>query len=138
VIAGIARSVRTHGQPLAAPAMLLSGGESTVSLGTGPAGQGGRNSAFALALAIALRAAPGIWALAADTDGIDGTGPAAGAIVTPTTLARATAAGLDLAAILAGHDSQRLFAAIDDLITTGPTLTNVNDFRAVLIAKEPQ
>jgi hydroxypyruvate reductase len=134
VMAGIARSVATHGQPLAAPALLLSGGETTVSIGKGPAGRGGRNTEFLLSLAIALAGAPGIWAIAGDTDGIDGTEDAAGAIVTPDTLARARAAGLNPREVLAGHDSYGLFAAINDLIRTGPTLTNVNDVRAILIA----
>jgi glycerate 2-kinase len=134
VLAGIARAVRAHGTPLPPPALLLSGGETTVTIGTGPAGHGGRNSEFLLALAVALAGAPGIWALAGDTDGIDGSEDAAGAVVAPDTLARARAQGLDPAALLAGHDSYTLFAALGDLIVTGPTLTNVNDFRAVLVA----
>ena len=134
VLAGIAKSVRAHGQPLAAPALLLSGGETTVTIGSGPAGRGGRNSEFLLGLAAALAGTPGIWAAAGDTDGIDGTEDAAGAIVAPDTLARARAAGLDPAAMLADHDSFSLFAALGDLIRTGPTLTNVNDLRAILIA----
>jgi len=134
VMAGIARSVRTHGFPLPAPAMLLSGGETTVTLGHGPAGRGGRNTEFLLGLAVALAGAAGIWAIAGDTDGIDGTDDAAGAIVSPDTLARARAAGLDARAVLAAHDSYRLFDAIGDLVRTGPTLTNVNDVRAILIA----
>lgn len=134
LMAGIASCVRVHGQPLTPPAVLLSGGETTVTIGRGPAGRGGRNTEFLLALALALDEAPGIWAVAGDTDGIDGTEDAAGALVTPDTLARARAAGLDPRAVLAGHDSYTLFAAIGDLIRTGPTLTNVNDLRAVLIA----
>jgi hydroxypyruvate reductase len=134
VMAGIARSVRAHGEPLAAPALLLSGGETTVSIGTGPAGRGGRNTEFLLGLAVALAGSTGIWGVAGDTDGIDGTEDAAGAIVAPDTLARARALGLDPAAMLAGHDSFSLFDALGDLIRTGPTLTNVNDFRAILIA----
>ena len=134
VLAGIARSVRAHGTPAAAPALLLSGGETTVTIGDGPAGRGGRNSECLLGLAVALAGAPGIWAVAGDTDGIDGSEDAAGAIATPDTLARAAAKNLDAAALLAGHDSYTLFAALGDLIVTGPTLTNVNDFRAVLIA----
>ena len=134
VMAGIARAVRDHATPLAAPALLLSGGETTVTIGSGPAGRGGRNSEFLLGLARALSGAPGIWAVAGDTDGIDGSEDAAGAIVAPDTLARARAAGLDPAALLAGHDSYTLFATLGDLIVTGPTLTNVNDFRAVLVA----
>jgi hydroxypyruvate reductase len=134
LLAGIARFVRDHAEPVAPPALLLSGGETTVSIGAGPAGRGGRNSEFLLGLAVALGGAPGIWAAAGDTDGIDGTEDAAGAIVTPDTLARARAAGLDPRAVLAAHDSYSLFAALDDLIVTGPTLTNVNDLRAILIA----
>jgi len=134
VMAGIARSVRTHALPLPAPALLLSGGETTVTIGSGAAGRGGRNTEFLLGLALALAGTPGIWAVAGDTDGIDGTEDAAGAFVGPDTLARARAAGLDPHAILSGHDSYSLFAALDDLIRTGPTLTNVNDVRAVLIA----
>jgi hydroxypyruvate reductase len=134
MMAGIARSVAAHALPLAAPAVLLSGGETTVSIGAGPAGRGGRNTEFLLGLAVALDAAPGIWAAAGDTDGIDGTEDAAGAIVAPDTLARARAAGLDPRGVLAAHDSYGLFDAIGDLIRTGPTLTNVNDIRAILIA----
>ncbi len=134
VMAGMARSVATHGLPLAAPAVLLSGGETTVSIGKGPAGRGGRNTEFLLGLAVALAGDAGIWAAAGDTDGIDGTEDAAGALVTPDTLVRARASGLDPRAVLAGHDSYSLFGALGDLIKTGPTLTNVNDFRAVLIA----
>ncbi len=134
VMAGIARSVRDHDLPLAAPALLLSGGETTVTIGSGRAGRGGRNTEFLLGLAVALAGLPGVWAVAGDTDGIDGTEDAAGAIVTPDTLARAEAAGLLARAVLGGHDSYSLFDAIDDLIRTGPTLTNVNDIRGVLIA----
>jgi len=138
VMAGIAHSVARHGQPLAPPCVLLSGGETTVTIGSGPFGRGGRNTAFLLGLALALRAAPGVWALAGDTDGIDGTEDAAGAIVTPSTLARARAAGLDPRAVLAAHDSYGLFDAVGDLVHTGPTLTNVNDLRAVLVAPEQE
>jgi len=134
ILAGIARSVRDHSLPLAAPALLLSGGETTVTIGTGTAGRGGRNTEFLLSLALALGGAPGIWAAAGDTDGIDGTEDAAGAIVTPDTLARAASAGLSAREVLAAHDSYSLFDAINDLIRTGPTLTNVNDIRAILIA----
>jgi len=133
VMAGIARSVRAHGQPLAAPAVLLSGGETTVTIGRGPAGRGGRNTEFLLGLAVALGGAPGIWAAAGDTDGIDGTEDAAGAMIAPDTLARARAAELDPRTVLGEHDSYTLFDALGDLIRTGPTLTNVNDIRLVLI-----
>jgi hydroxypyruvate reductase len=134
VMAGIARSIRTHGQPVAAPAVLLSGGETTVTIGSSPAGHGGRNTEFLLGLAVALDGAPNIWAAAGDTDGIDGMDEVAGAILTPDSLARARAKGLNPRAMLAGHDSHTLFGAIGDLIVTGPTLTNVNDTRAILIA----
>ncbi len=134
VMAGIARSIRTHGQPVAPPALLLSGGETTVSIGHGPAGRGGRNTEFLLALAVTLAGAPNIWAAAGDTDGIDGTEDAAGAIVTPDTLSRARALGIDPRAVLTAHDSYTLFDATGDLIRTGPTLTNVNDIRAILVA----
>ncbi len=133
VMAGMARSVAAHGHPLAAPAVLLSGGETTVSIGRDPAGRGGRNTEFLLALAVALGGQPGVWAMAGDTDGIDGTEDAAGALVTPDTMARARAAGLEPRAVLAAHDSYTLFDRIGDLIRVGPTLTNVNDIRAIVI-----
>lgn len=134
VMAGIARSIRAHGQPLPSPAVILSGGETTVTLGRGPAGHGGRNTEFLLALAVALGGDADIWAMAGDTDGLDGMDDIAGAIVTPDTLSRARAMQLDPRAVLAGHDSHRLFDSLGDAIRTGPTLTNVNDVRAILIA----
>ena len=134
VLAGIARSIRAHGQPLAPPAVLLSGGETTVTLGRESAGHGGRNTEFLLSLAVALGGVAGIWALAGDTDGLDGMDDIAGAVATPDTLARARAKGFDPRAMLAGHDGHTLFDAIGDAIRTGPTLTNVNDVRAILIA----
>ena len=134
VMAGIARSVRGHGHPTGAPCVLLSGGETTVALPHGHRLKGGRNTEFLLALGLSLQGAPRIWALAGDTDGIDGNQEAAGAVIGPDTLARAAAAGLAPAALLAAHDSYTLFKALGDLIQTGPTLTNVNDFRAILIA----
>ncbi len=133
-MAGIARSAQTWGDPLRAPGVILSGGETTVTLSGGGYGRGGRNCEFALAMAVALDGAPGIWALAADSDGIDGSDDAAGAFIAPDTLARAGAAGADAAQALAGHDSYSFFAAIDDLLITGPSHTNVNDIRAVLVA----
>jgi len=121
-------------QPVSRPLLFLSGGETTVTLTGESAGRGGRNTEFALALALALAGDAGVWALAADTDGEDGaSGGGAGATVAPDTLARAAAAGLDPAASLAGHDSGTFFAALDDLLVTGPTFTNVNDFRAILV-----
>ena len=133
VMAGIARSAALHGHPVAGPAVLLSGGETTVSIGDVKPGRGGRNTEFLLSMALALDGQTGIHTLACDTDGIDGTEDAAGAIITPDTLTRARAAGLDPRAILRGHDSYSLFDRIGDLVRTGPTLTNVNDFRAVFI-----
>ncbi|WP_019998676.1 glycerate kinase type-2 family protein [Aureimonas ureilytica] len=133
LMAGIARSMRRHGHPLAGPAVVLSGGETTVSVGSAKPGRGGRNTEFLLSLAISLRGEPGVFALSADTDGIDGTEDAAGALVTPDTIERVRAAKLDPAAMLSGHDSYSLFSRIDDLVVTGPTLTNVNDFRALLV-----
>jgi hydroxypyruvate reductase len=113
---------------------LLSGGETTVTLGGTKPGKGGRNTEFLLALALGLDGAAKVWAAAADTDGEDGaSGGAAGALIGPDSLARARAAGLDPAQHLAAHDSGALFAALGDLIVTGPTRTNVNDFRAILI-----
>jgi len=134
LMAGIARSVLVHGEPLAPPAVLLSGGETTVTLGSAPAGHGGRNTEFLLALAVALDGAAGIWAMAGDTDGVDGMDEVAGAILAPDTLARVRALGLDPRTMLTGHDSHSFFKATGDLIITGPTLTNVNDIRAILIA----
>lgn len=131
LMAGIARAAATTGHPLPGPCVLLSGGETTVTV-RGP-GRGGRNVEFLLALAVALNGAPGIAALAGDTDGIDGGGPAAGALVTPDTLARARALGLDPRAMLAANDAHPLFEALGDAVVTGPTLTNVNDFRAILV-----
>jgi hydroxypyruvate reductase len=133
VMAGIARSVQTHHEPVVPPAVLLSGGETTVTIGHGLAGRGGRNTEFLLGLAVALNGTPGIWAVAGDTDGIDGTDDIAGAIVAPDTLARARQKNMDPRAMLAGHDSHSLFEALGDAIRTGPTLTNVNDIRAILI-----
>jgi glycerate 2-kinase len=138
VMAGIARSCRLNGFPVKAPAVLLSGGETTVTIGKGQAGRGGRNTEFLLAFAIATVGEPGIFALAADSDGIDGTEDAAGAFVTPDTLARACIAKLDPRSHLAAHDSYGFFAGIGDLIHTGPTGTNVNDIRAVLITRGGQ
>jgi hydroxypyruvate reductase len=110
---------------------IISGGETTVTVRGN--GRGGRNCEYLLALAVALNGAANIAAVAGDTDGIDGSEDNAGAIVLPDTLARARAQGLDPAALLAGNDSYRLFAALDDLIVTGPTRTNINDFRAILV-----
>jgi hydroxypyruvate reductase len=132
--AALARSVARHGTPFARPCLLLSGGETTVSVRPGQThGKGGRGTEFLLALALALDGEPGIHALAGDTDGIDGSEDNAGAWITPDNLTRARAAGLNPRAMLDGHDAYTLFAAIGDLLVTGPTYTNVNDFRAVLV-----
>ena len=133
VLAGIARSIRTHGQPVQAPAVLLSGGETTVTMGANASGRGGRNTTFLLGLGLALDGAPGIWAIAGDTDGIDGMDDIAGALLTPDSFARARSRGIDPRQRLTAHDSHGFFDAIGDVLRIGPTLTNVNDFRAILI-----
>ncbi|QLF71917.1 glycerate kinase (plasmid) [Peteryoungia desertarenae] len=133
VMAGIATSVSVHGYPVRGPAMLLSGGETTVSIAKGCNGRGGRNTEFLLSLALALKGQENVWALAGDSDGIDGVEDAAGAIVMPDTLSRMQSAGMDPRASLSNHDSYTAFRAIGDLVVTGPTLTNVNDIRAILI-----
>lgn len=134
LMAAIANSVRKHGSPLRPPAVLLSGGETSVTLGDAKSGKGGRNTEFLLSLAIALSGVAGIWALAGDTDGIDGSEEAAGAIVTPDTVARARMKDLDADEYLKAFDSYSFFRALGDLVITGPTLTNVNDIRAIFIA----
>ena len=129
--AGIARQVKRHGQPAAKPCVLLSGGETTVTVRG--KGRGGRNAEFLLALTVALGGEAGIHALAGDTDGIDGTEDNAGAIATPESLMRAAARKLDARKMLADNDGYSFFSGLGDLVVTGPTLTNVNDFRAILI-----
>jgi hydroxypyruvate reductase len=131
VMAGIAAQVQRHAQPVPPPCVLLSGGETTVTMKG--KGKGGRNAEFLLGLLVHLNGAAGVFALAADTDGIDGSEDNAGAIITPDSLARAAELGLDAKARLADNDAYGFFQKLDDLVTTGPTLTNVNDFRAVLI-----
>ena len=131
VMAGIARSCSLHGHPAAAPCVLLSGGETTVTVRG--RGRGGRNAEFLLALAIELGGHAGISAVAGDTDGIDGSEDNAGAFTDASSLKRARARGLDPNALLADNDGYGFFAALGDLIVTGPTLTNVNDFRAILV-----
>lgn len=131
VLAAIALQVRRHGQPLRPPCVLLSGGETTVTVrGTG---RGGRNVEFLLALAVALDGAAGIHAVAGDTDGVDGMEEIAGALLAPDTLARAWAAGMRPRVYLDANDGHGFFEALDDSLVTGPTLTNVNDFRAILV-----
>jgi hydroxypyruvate reductase len=110
---------------------ILSGGETTVTIRGG--GRGGRNTEYLLALALAVEGAPGIHAISCDTDGIDGSEDNAGAVITPDTLERARALGLNPAASLAENDAYAVFQALGDLVVTGPTLTNVNDFRAILV-----
>lgn len=131
VHAGIAQQIVKHGQPVCAPCVLLSGGETTVTVRG--QGRGGRDAEFLLALAVALDGHPRIHAIACDTDGIDGTEDNAGAILTPTTLERANQIGLNAKERLANNDGYEFFSALDDLVVTGPTRTNVNDFRAILI-----
>lgn len=131
VMAGIARQVVRHGQPAPAPCVLLSGGETTVTVRG--KGRGGRNAEFLLALAVALDGTPNVWALAADTDGVDGTESNAGCMLDPEALARAGALGLRPKEMLRNNDGYGFFAAVDGLVTTGPTLTNVNDLRAILV-----
>ena len=129
--AALARSVALHGQPFAAPCVILSGGETTVTVRG--QGRGGRNTEFLLALALALNGQPGIHALACDTDGIDGSEDNAGALLDPGSLQRAGLPGLRARAMLDNNDGYSFFEALGDLLVCGPTLTNVNDFRALLI-----
>jgi len=131
VFAGVALQVATRDQPLSAPCILLSGGETTVTVRG--SGRGGRNVEFLLSLAIALDGHQRIHALAGDTDGVDGQEEIAGATLSPDSLARARALGLKPQDMLADNDAHRFFTALGDSIITGPTLTNVNDFRAILI-----
>jgi hydroxypyruvate reductase len=125
-----AERVRTERRGGALPCVLLSGGETTVTVRG--RGRGGRNGEYLLALALALGEG-GVHALACDTDGIDGTQDNAGARVAPDTLARARALGIDAAERLRDNDAYGFFAALGDLVVTGPTRTNVNDFRAILL-----
>jgi hydroxypyruvate reductase len=131
VYAALAREVRLHGQPAAAPVALISGGECTVTLRG--KGRGGRCAEFLLSLAVALDGQKDTWALACDTDGIDGSEDNAGAILTPDTLARARSAGLEAKRLLADNDGYGFFSALGDLVVTGPTRTNVNDYRVILV-----
>jgi hydroxypyruvate reductase len=136
-MAAIARQAAKHGQPAAPPCVLLSGGETTVTLCAGgrAAGRGGRNSEFLLSLAIALDGLAGVHAIACDTDGIDGSEDNAGAVIEPASLERAVRQGLSAKVKLRENDSYGFFAGLGDLVVCGPTLTNVNDFRAILIEK---
>jgi len=131
VIGGIVGQVARHGQPFTARCVLLSGGETTVTLRGN--GRGGRNVEFLLSLGLHLRGAPNIWALAGDTDGVDGVEEIAGALLAPDSLSRAWELGINPQAALDNNDGHGFFGALGDAVFTGPTLTNVNDFRAVLI-----
>jgi glycerate 2-kinase len=132
VMAGIARQVVRHGTPFTPPCVLLFGGETTVTLrGTG---RGGRNVEFLLALAIALKGEPGVYAIAGDTDGVDGAEEIAGALAAPATLERAWNKGINPDVSLANNDGHGFFECLGNSIITRPTMTNVNDFRALFIA----
>jgi glycerate 2-kinase len=131
VMAAMARQAALHGQPFAAPCVLISGGETTVTVRG--QGRGGRNVEFLLSLGIALDGLPGVHALAGDTDGVDGQEEIAGAVLAPDTLARAWAQGMRPRDALDNNDGHGFFGALGDSVITGPTLTNVNDFRAILI-----
>jgi hydroxypyruvate reductase len=133
VMAAMARSIRTRGSPFKPPVALISGGECTVTV-RAKGGRGGRCSEFLLSLALELGGLENVYAIAADTDGIDGSEGNAGSLLAPDSLARAQAQGLDPRQLLSGNDSYAFFSALGDLIVTGPTLTNVNDYRAILIA----
>ena len=130
-MAGITTQVAKRGQPFTAPCVLLSGGETTVTVHGD--GRGGRNVEFLLSLGIGLDGLPGVWALAGDTDGVDGLEEIAGAIFTPDSLARAWKLGIRPKDALANNDGHGFFGALGDAVVTGPTMTNVNDFRAILI-----
>ena len=131
VLAGLTRQLLVHGQPFKTPCVLLSGGETTVTIKG--SGRGGRNVEFLLALGVALADTPNVYAMAGDTDGVDGAEEIAGAVLTPETLARAWAQGMNPRAYLDNNDAHSFFQNLGDSVITGPTLTNVNDFRAILI-----
>jgi hydroxypyruvate reductase len=130
-LAGITRQVVLRGQPFKTPCVLLSGGETTVTIRG--QGRGGRNVEFLLALAVALGDLDGVYALAGDTDGVDGAEEIAGALLTPDTLSRAWALDMNPRSFLDNNDAHTFFQALGDSVVTGPTLTNVNDFRAILV-----
>jgi glycerate 2-kinase len=131
VMAGIARQARLYGQPSPTPCVLLSGGETTITVRG--KGRGGRNVEFLLALALAFRGQAQTWAIAGDTDGVDGAEEIAGAIIGPGTLERTARLGISASNRLADNDAHSVFEALGDQVITGPTLTIVNDFRAVLV-----
>ncbi len=131
VYAGLARQIRSHGEPFKPPVALISGGECTVTVRGN--GRGGRCAEFLLALALELDGMPDAYALACDTDGIDGSEDNAGAVLAPDALARAAAAGLSAKKLLANNDGYSFFEGLGDLVVTGPTRTNVNDYRAIVV-----
>jgi hydroxypyruvate reductase len=132
VHAALARAVARRGEPFRKPCVILSGGETTVTV-KAKGGRGGRATEFLLGCAIALQGEPGVHVLAGDTDGIDGVEDNAGAIVTPDTLARGLAQGMKAQDFLDRNDAYGYFAPLSDLVVSGPTYTNVNDFRALLV-----
>ncbi|MGH8709434.1 MAG: glycerate kinase type-2 family protein, partial [Burkholderiales bacterium] len=129
----VARDMAMKARSAKRPSVLISGGECTVTI-RGSGGRGGRCTEFLLALALVLEGVPGVHAIAADTDGIDGSEDNAGAVIAPDSLARAAARGLDARRLLAANDSYGFFSALGDLVVTGPTRTNVNDYRAIVLA----
>jgi hydroxypyruvate reductase len=138
VYAALARQVRQYHHPMKPPVALISGGETTVTLRSGAdrnqvPGRGGRCSEFLLSLAVELEGLAGVHALACDTDGIDGSEENAGALLAPDSLARAAQHGVDAAKHLARNDAFTFFQVLDDLVITGPTRTNVNDYRIILV-----
>lgn len=135
VMGGIARQIARCGEPFSAPCVLLSGGETTVTVKGH--GRGGRNVEFLLSLAVTLNGEPGVYAMAGDTDGVDGQEEIAGAFLAPDTLERAWAQGIHPRERLDDNDGHGFFEALGDSVVTGPTLTNVNDFRAIVIAASP-
>jgi hydroxypyruvate reductase len=133
VHAGIAKQIALHGQPFQPPVAIISGGETTVTVRGN--GKGGRDAEFLLGLTLALEGFGGISAIACDTDGIDGVETNAGAMMAADSFARAQKAGVDLKGLFANNDAFSAFEALGDLVVTGPTRTNVNDFRAILVPK---
>jgi hydroxypyruvate reductase len=131
VYAALVRQIRRHGEPFKPPLALISGGECTVTVRG--SGRGGRCSEFLLSLALELDGMPDVHALACDTDGIDGSEDNAGAVLAPDSLARAARTGAAAKKLLANNDGYSFFEVLNDLVVTGPTRTNVNDFRAVLV-----
>jgi hydroxypyruvate reductase len=131
VYAALAREIRAHNQPFKPPVALISGGECTVTVRGN--GRGGRCAEFLTSLAVELEDMPNIYALAADTDGIDGTEDNAGALLFPDSASRAAKLGLSAKTLLANNDGYSYFEALNDLLVTGPTRTNVNDFRVILV-----